>query len=274
MNSSDRDERHRSNRRMDGHSRGRYRQGRREDRDRSRSRNRSRSPRRPRRSQERRVHRHSVSPGRQDSRKSLEVRNNQQSEGKRRNRGTRDPIPRNRDRQRDSEDRPRGESRATKSFEDANGRNYTARMTDEDTVNSRQQYDAERVARRELTRPNESDPEPSTAKESWGSESAGEESSKKPREEANFEQSGLLFSEANTFKGVVIQHVEPAEARKPKLRWRLYPFKDNELLHIVYIHRQSAYLIGRDNNVCDIVLLHPSVSKQHAGKAHKSAQFK
>ena len=34
-----------------------------------------------------------------------------------------------------------------------------------------------------------------------------------------------------------------------------------ELLHI---HRQSAYLIGRDRTVADIPLEHPSCSKQHA----------
>lgn len=34
-----------------------------------------------------------------------------------------------------------------------------------------------------------------------------------------------------------------------------------ELLHI---HRQSAYLIGRDKTVVDIAVDHPSCSKQHA----------
>lgn len=30
------------------------------------------------------------------------------------------------------------------------------------------------------------------------------------------------------------------------------------------IHRQSAYLIGRDRNICDLPVDHPSCSKQHA----------
>ena len=109
-------------------------------------------------------------------------------------------------------------------------------------------------------------------KEPWGKQDPGAtadgeegDGEQKPKEMANFEQSGLLFSDANTFKGVVIQHVEPEEARKPKLRWRLYPFKGKEQLPIIYIHRQSCFLIGRDNNVCDIPALHPSISKQHAG---------
>ena len=36
---------------------------------------------------------------------------------------------------------------------------------------------------------------------------------------------------------------------------------ESELLHI---HRQSAYLIGRDRAVADILVEHPSCSKQHA----------
>jgi hypothetical protein len=33
---------------------------------------------------------------------------------------------------------------------------------------------------------------------------------------------------------------------------------------LLHIHRQSAYLIGRDRTVTDIPLEHPSSSKQHA----------
>jgi smad nuclear-interacting protein 1 len=33
---------------------------------------------------------------------------------------------------------------------------------------------------------------------------------------------------------------------------------------LLHIHRQSAYLIGRDRTVTDIPLEHPSCSKQHA----------
>ena len=64
------------------------------------------------------------------------------------------------------------------------------------------------------------------------------------------------------------------------VRWRLYPLKGDELLDLIYIHRQSAYLIGRDSRVgavhaaaardgaqvADIPLAHPSVSSQHAGE--------
>lgn len=46
--------------------------------------------------------------------------------------------------------------------------------------------------------------------------------------------------------------------------WRLYPFKGEESLPAMYIHRQSAYLVGRDRKIADIPVDHPSCSKQHA----------
>lgn len=32
----------------------------------------------------------------------------------------------------------------------------------------------------------------------------------------------------------------------------------------MYIHKQSAYLLGHQKEICDIYLEHPSISKQHA----------
>ena len=65
----------------------------------------------------------------------------------------------------------------------------------------------------------------------------------------NMGLSGKLLEESNTVNGVVVKYSEPVEARKPKTRWRLYVFKGNEELPILYIHRQSAYLLGRDRKV-------------------------
>ena len=48
---------------------------------------------------------------------------------------------------------------------------------------------------------------------------------------------------------MVLKYNEPAEAKMCPVRWRLYPFKGEEQLEIVYIHRQSAFLIGRDDRV-------------------------
>ncbi|XP_008569696.1 PREDICTED: smad nuclear-interacting protein 1-like [Galeopterus variegatus] len=82
----------------------------------------------------------------------------------------------------------------------------------------------------------------------------------KPRSEL----SGALLEDTNTFRGVVIKYSEPPEARIPKRRWRLYPFKHDEVLPVLCVHRQSAYLLGRHRRVADIPLDHPSCSKQHA----------
>ena len=35
-------------------------------------------------------------------------------------------------------------------------------------------------------------------------------------------------------QGVVIKYSEPPEARKPKVRWRLYPFKGEETLRELF----------------------------------------
>ncbi|TPX60863.1 hypothetical protein SpCBS45565_g07387 [Spizellomyces sp. 'palustris'] len=85
-----------------------------------------------------------------------------------------------------------------------------------------------------------------------------------PKEQPNFEVSGALAAEQNMFKGVVLKYSEPPEARKPKGRYRLYVFKGKDQIDMLHVHRQSAFLIGRDRLVTDIPIDHPSCSKQHA----------
>lgn len=89
----------------------------------------------------------------------------------------------------------------------------------------------------------------------------------------NMGLSGKLLEESNTVNGVVVKYSEPVEARKPKTRWRLYVFKGNEELPVLYIHRQSAYLLGRDRKVADIPLDHPSCSKQHAALQYRLVDY-
>ena len=84
------------------------------------------------------------------------------------------------------------------------------------------------------------------------------------KQKPNFGLSGKLTEEKNTFNGVVVKYSEPPEARIPKRRWRFYVFKGEESMPTLYLHRQSAYLIGRDRKVADIPSDHPSCSKQHA----------
>lgn len=80
----------------------------------------------------------------------------------------------------------------------------------------------------------------------------------------DYNLSGALAKDTNTFKGVVIKYNEPVEAHKPDQRWFLYPFKGDESLDPIPIYRQSAYLLGKDRHIADIPIDHPSCSKQHA----------
>ena len=80
------------------------------------------------------------------------------------------------------------------------------------------------------------------------------------KQKPNFGLSGTLAKEqVGEFK-----FREPPEARAPNTRWRLYVFKDEKPIETLYISRQSAYLIGRNKDLCDILVLHPSLSGQHA----------
>jgi len=109
----------------------------------------------------------------------------------------------------------------------------------------------------------------------WGK--AGEGGGKKEvkeKEKVNLGLSGALTADQNTYKGVVIKYAEPPEAKIPKKKWRFYPFKGEELLKIIYLHRQSAYLIGRLAHVCEIPVDHPSCSKQHAALQFRAVKVK
>lgn len=93
-------------------------------------------------------------------------------------------------------------------------------------------------------------------------------SSEKPKTKANFGLSGALLQKDQNhsvlYKGVLLKFQEPPEARAPNTPWRFYVFKENELLETLHISRQSAYLIGRNAEICDIHVAHPSCSVQHA----------
>ena len=108
---------------------------------------------------------------------------------------------------------------------------------------------------------------------SQSSEKEENASETKANVDQNFALSGKLTAETNTYRGVVIMYSEPPEAKIPKTRWRLYPFKENESLSTLYIHRQSAYLIGRDRRIVDIPIDHPSCSKQHSVLQYRLVQY-
>ncbi|EME29379.1 Smad nuclear interacting protein 1 isoform 1 [Galdieria sulphuraria] len=89
------------------------------------------------------------------------------------------------------------------------------------------------------------------------------------KETPNFMPSGALYKEQRmTRYGKELKFVEPLDARKPEQPWRMYVFKNGKLLEgeegVFYIHQKSNYLFGRDRDVVDIPIDHPSASKQHA----------
>ena len=88
------------------------------------------------------------------------------------------------------------------------------------------------------------------------------------KQKPNYKPTGLLAKEANTVAGTttVLKYHEPPEARKPpaKEAWRMYVFKEKDLVETIYLHQRSVWLFGRDKKVTDYLLEHPSISKQHA----------
>lgn len=103
-----------------------------------------------------------------------------------------------------------------------------------------------------------------------GGDSGGADGSSSPtvKQKADFGLSGALAKDkavGNTYKGVVLKWSEPPDARVPATKWRLYQFKKGEPFDKpMHIHRQSAFLVGRDIEIADIPVEHPSCSKQHA----------
>lgn len=77
----------------------------------------------------------------------------------------------------------------------------------------------------------------------------------KPEPEANFALSGKLAAETNTVKGVVLVHQEPPEARKPAQMWRLYGFKNGDLLSSsVHCMSYHAHATQQDHVMSNVTL--------------------
>ncbi|XP_015109265.1 smad nuclear-interacting protein 1 [Diachasma alloeum] len=183
-------------------------------------------------------------------------RNRERFEEKSRNdRSKRRDRSRSRSRNRDDDNRPR------KSKHESREHNHRAR--DRDDHSRKFDFSNSNVKK-----------EPSPE---WGKRVPKEEKDSKnagDKEKPNFALSGKLTEDRNAINGVVIKYSEPGDARKPKRRWRLYPYKGEKELPIIHIHRQSAYLMGRDRTVADIPLDHPSCSKQHAALQFRLVPFK
>lgn len=90
-----------------------------------------------------------------------------------------------------------------------------------------------------------------------------------PLEKPSFALSGALTMDASsglvTLSGQKLKFVEPPEARLPDKKWRLHVFKgESEMCEPLRLHRQSCFLFGKDKEVAEIQLEHPTCSKQHA----------
>ena len=109
---------------------------------------------------------------------------------------------------------------------------------------------------------------------------AAKEDKPPPEFKPNFGLSGALAKDTesgNVYKGVLLKFKEPPEARAPNTQWRFYVFKKkakgsdaaanddgSDLIETLHVSKQSAYLFGRNTDIADIPLLHPSLSSQHA----------
>ncbi|KEP64720.1 UNVERIFIED_CONTAM: FHA domain-containing protein [Hammondia hammondi] len=110
-----------------------------------------------------------------------------------------------------------------------------------------------------------------------GTRQGQDETDKQDALRPNFEPSGLLSEDRgeNSRNGVSLKHAEPADAAMPSKKWRLYMFKNDrtkpaaeaasqEPDKTLHLHRRSSFIFGKDNRVADILLMHPTISKQHA----------
>lgn len=94
------------------------------------------------------------------------------------------------------------------------------------------------------------------------------------KEQPEFKPTGKLTEALLTRNGVSLKYSEPSEAAVSDLKWRLHVFKGSDQVKVVPIYRQSCYLLGRDDRVCDILLEHESCSKQHAVLQHRQIMRK
>ena len=91
------------------------------------------------------------------------------------------------------------------------------------------------------------------------------------KQKPNFATTGRLAAESNAVKSasgttIILKYHEPPESRKASAAhpWRMYVFKESQILDTVLLHERSCWLIGREPAVVDYLVEHPSTSKQHA----------
>eukprot|EP01060_Flectonema_neradi_P025789 TRINITY_DN34617_c0_g1_i1.p1 TRINITY_DN34617_c0_g1~~TRINITY_DN34617_c0_g1_i1.p1 ORF type:complete len:235 (+),score=47.67 TRINITY_DN34617_c0_g1_i1:58-705(+) len=112
--------------------------------------------------------------------------------------------------------------------------------------------------------------------EKWGKrvavareESSSDSESEPEKERTNFKTTGLLEEdEGETYKGRKLKWHMPDDMKESKRRWTLLTFKDNKPMEgkdaFLDLNRSPAYMFGRDTEIVDVPVLHPSISMQHS----------
>lgn len=105
-------------------------------------------------------------------------------------------------------------------------------------------------------------------REGRGGEAGGEV---KEKERPNYYPTGILAAASNRVEladgtSITLKYHEPPEARLPSSRddWKLFVFKEKEVVDTVELSARSCWLVGREVRVVDLPAEHPSVSGQHA----------
>lgn len=99
----------------------------------------------------------------------------------------------------------------------------------------------------------------------WGKDSDEKKADDVTKLKPDFAPSGALELERHTVNGIHLNYSEPSDARVPDQKWRLYVFKgDTQFGDPLFIHRQSAYVVGRERKIAHVPIDHPSCSKQHS----------
>lgn len=205
----------------------------------------------------------SQSPPRRQNRRSHDSRSDRREQDDRSSRGSNRERRYRRDQEEEDERPPRRR-------DDSGGRHSERRRQRDDR--DRGYIEKQRVEARDskdISRglPSSATPDERLARRAVASASeSGALEPPKDREEANFNTTGLLAAASNTTNGVVLKYSEPSEARKPpgSQRWRLFVFKDKDIIDTINLNSSSCWLIGRDRAVVDLPVDHPSCSKQHA----------
>ncbi|OAA77353.1 Forkhead-associated (FHA) domain protein [Akanthomyces lecanii RCEF 1005] len=182
---------------------------------------------------------------------------------------------RRRSRTPESASRSGRDSHSSRQRDRSRNRERRHRRTDDDRKHSsRRHKDGDRDDERSMEKKSRASPVqrsgPLPSQEASFAVTQGEEP-EKPKEKANFGNTGLLAAASNSVtqadgSTVTLKYHEPSEARKPSPRdqWKLYIFKGDDIVDTVDLSSRSCWLIGREMSVVDLAAEHPSISKQHA----------